>query len=142
MKIQLVHKFEDIVSIENLLEAWREFLRGKRGKRDVQEFQLRLMENILSLHADLMNGAYTHGSYEAFNINDPKPRSIHKATVRDRLVHHAIHRVLRAATKRRMVKRLRENSRKLESIISYRGLLRYGNTHKIHREVLGLSEYN
>ena len=32
MKIKLSHKFEDIVSIENLLEAWREFVRGKRNE--------------------------------------------------------------------------------------------------------------
>jgi retron-type reverse transcriptase len=37
---------------------------------------------------------YRHGSYEAFNVNDPKPRSIHKACVRDRLLHHAIYRKL------------------------------------------------
>ncbi|MBU6430773.1 MAG: group II intron reverse transcriptase domain-containing protein [Patescibacteria group bacterium] len=37
---------------------------------------------------------YRHGEYEAFSISDPKPRSIHKATVRDRLLHHAIYRVL------------------------------------------------
>lgn len=29
-----------------------------------------------------------------FSINDPKPRRIHKATVRDRLLHHALFRVL------------------------------------------------
>ena len=32
--------------------------------------------------------------YLAFNISDPKPRNIHKASVRDRLVHHAIYRIL------------------------------------------------
>jgi RNA-directed DNA polymerase len=86
--------FDDIASVENLLEAWREFLPGKRAKRDVQEFQLRLMDNILALHADLMNGSYRHGGYHAFNISDPKPRNIHKAAVRDRLLHHAIYRQL------------------------------------------------
>jgi hypothetical protein len=50
MKIQFAKKFEEIASVENLLEAWREFLPGKREKRDVQEFQLRLMDNILALH--------------------------------------------------------------------------------------------
>jgi len=87
-------KFEKIASMENLLEAWREFLPGKRGKRDVQEFQLHLMDNILSLRADLINGTYRHGGYQAFKISDPKPRDIHKACVRDRLVHHAIYRQL------------------------------------------------
>ncbi len=94
MKIQLSHKFEGIISIENLLEAWKEFIPGKRNKKDVQEFSLRLMDNILSLHSDLANWSYTHGGYQAFNICDPKPRNIHKAQVRDRLLHHAIYRIL------------------------------------------------
>ena len=94
MKIQLSHKFEDIISIDNLLLAWQEFLPGKRGRRDVQEFSMRLMDNILLLYEDLRNKTYRHGLYEAFNISDPKPRNIHKASVRDRLLHHAIYRIL------------------------------------------------
>ncbi|MFH0956105.1 MAG: reverse transcriptase/maturase family protein [Candidatus Falkowbacteria bacterium] len=94
MKTQLVHKFEDVISVENLLEAWKEFIRGKKHKRDVGEFSLRLMDNIMSLHNDLFNHTYKHGGYQAFKINDPKPRDIHKASVRDRLLHHAIYRIL------------------------------------------------
>ena len=94
MKTQLAHKFEEIISLENLLSAWQEFIKGKRNKKDVQEFSLRLMDNIFSLHHDLINHTYKHGGYQAFKINDPKPRDIHKATVRDRLLHHAIYRIL------------------------------------------------
>lgn len=94
MKIQLAHKFEEIISIENLLEAWKEFLVGKRKKPDVQEFNLNLFDNILQLHQELANHNYYHGSYHRFNICDPKPRIIHKASVRDRLLHHAIYRKL------------------------------------------------
>jgi len=94
MKIILNHKFEDIISVENLLEAWQEFLRGKRSKPDVQEFQLRLMDNIFDLHYSLKNNLYKHGGYQKFKINDPKPRTIHKASVRDRLLHHAVYRTL------------------------------------------------
>ncbi len=43
---------------------------------------------------DLANNTYRHDSYHAFNISDPKPRNIHKATVRDRLLHRAVYRVL------------------------------------------------
>jgi len=53
-----------------------------------------LMDNIFSLHSDLVNHSYIHGGYQAFKINDPKPRDIHKAAVRDRLLHHAIYRIL------------------------------------------------
>lgn len=80
--------------MENLLLAWQEFLSGKRGKSDVQEFGLNLMDNLFSLHRDLLNHTYRHGGYQAFNISDPKPRNIHKASVRDRLLHHAVYRIL------------------------------------------------
>lgn len=75
-----------------MLAAWREFLKGKRGKRDVREFQYRLADNLLALHAELKAKTYVHGGYYAFNISDPKPRNIHKALVRDRLLHHALYR--------------------------------------------------
>src|SRR4030042_2531086 len=94
MKTQLTHKFEDIISVENLLGAWEEFIKGKRNKEDVQEFSFRLMDNIVLLHDDLANFTYQHGGYKAFNICDPKPRNIHKASVRDRLLHHALYRKL------------------------------------------------
>lgn len=61
---------------------------------DVLEFQSHLMDNILKLHEDLQKGIYIHSTYTAFKISDPKPRDIHKATVRDRLLHHAIYRIL------------------------------------------------
>ncbi|MEK7115068.1 MAG: reverse transcriptase/maturase family protein [Patescibacteria group bacterium] len=91
---KFTHTFEDIISIENLLEAWREFVCGKRNRCDVQEFHFNLMDNIFSLHSDLANHTYKHGPYQGFSIWDPKPRSIHKASIRDRLVHHAVYRVL------------------------------------------------
>ena len=52
------------------------------------------MENILDLHNDLGDKSYKHGEYKSFNISDPKPRNIHKAAVRDRLLHHAVYRIL------------------------------------------------
>ena len=85
-------QYKDIIEIENLLLAWQEFLCDKRKKKDVIEFQLRLMINIFNLHHDLKQKIYKHGKYKAFKINDPKPRDIHKASVRYRLLHHAIYR--------------------------------------------------
>lgn len=74
--------------------AWEEFARGKRKKPDVQAFERDLSDNLLALHDELAGQTYRHGPYERFIIADPKPRVIHKASVRDRLVHHAVHRVL------------------------------------------------
>lgn len=92
--LKFVHTYESIISVENLLEAWKEFVRGKRQRADVQTFELHLMHNVLSLHRDLATKTYKHSPYEAFNISDPKPRNIHKASVRDRLLHHALYRNL------------------------------------------------
>jgi len=94
MRKKFIHTYNDIISVDNLLSAWKEFVKGKRSKKDVQEFQIRLMDNILELNRDLVALTYRHGEYKAFNINDPKPRNIHKALVRDRLLHHALYRIL------------------------------------------------
>lgn len=80
--------------MENLLLAWQEFVKGKRSRDDVQVFERDLMANIIALHNDLCAKTYKHSQYHAFNISDPKPRNIHKADVRDRLVHHAVYRSL------------------------------------------------
>lgn len=94
MKKLFDQPYEHIISIENLLEAWKEFVVGKKSRKDVQEFELNLMANVIALHQDLTSKTYKHSAYEAFNISDPKPRHIHKASVRDRLLHHAIYRRL------------------------------------------------
>ncbi len=52
------------------------------------------MYHIRRLHEELSEKTYVHGNYHAFTITDPKLRNIHKASVRDRLVHHAVHRKL------------------------------------------------
>ncbi len=93
-RIQFIHAYNDIISVENLLEGWNEFVKGKKKRKDVQMFQLHHMDRILDLHLDLKNRTYKHKGYEAFTISDPKPRNIHKASVRDRVLHRAIYRKL------------------------------------------------
>lgn len=89
------HKiFDRIISFDNLFLAWREFRRGKRNKSDVQEFEFNLEDNLFQLHYELKTKTYQHFHYTPFNICDPKPRKIHKAIVKDRVLHHAIFRIL------------------------------------------------
>ncbi|MFH2013528.1 MAG: reverse transcriptase domain-containing protein [Patescibacteria group bacterium] len=82
--------FNEAVSIGNLLNAWDKFKKGKRQKSDVQMFERNLEDNLFQLHQDLISKKYRHDEYIGFYIRDPKERHIHKATVRDRVVHHAI----------------------------------------------------
>jgi len=86
--------FAEIVNLENLFLAWREFRRGKRKKREVQEFEFNLEDNLFELHQKLANKTYRHSNYTSFYVRDPKLRHIHKATVRDRILHHAVFRIL------------------------------------------------
>lgn len=76
--------------MENLLLAWERFRRGKRAREDVMIFEHRLEDNLFAIHEELLSGVYRHGRYEPFTVNDPKQRTIHKAGVRDRVVHQAI----------------------------------------------------
>lgn len=84
------HLFDKTISIENLFQAWDEFKKGKRKKLDVARFELYLEDNIFALHQEISNRTYRHGEYHGFYITDPKVRHIHKASVRDRVVHHAL----------------------------------------------------
>jgi len=94
MHIRLNHKFEDFFSIDNFLLAHKAFIKGKVNKKDVLEFSFCLMDNLFQLYKDIASYKYEHEGYRAFKINDPKPRIIHKASVRDRILHRAVYRIL------------------------------------------------
>jgi len=80
--------------LENIFFAWQEFRKGKIRKPDVQEFDYSLEDNIFELHRELKTKTYRHSNYKSFHIQDPKLRRIHKACVKDRVLHHAIFRIL------------------------------------------------
>jgi RNA-directed DNA polymerase len=50
-------------------------------------------------------------------------------------IHFPYHKVLRTATKRRMLKNLKEKEGKEETVQSYLGLLKHGNTFKLKKKV-------
>ena len=104
--------FDKIISPLNLFMAWEVFKADKGKKPDVVRFEYHLEENIFQLHRELKNKTYQHGPYHGFYLHDPKQRHIHKATVRDRVLHHGIdflgyiifphYRLVRTKTRRRM----------------------------------------
>ena len=96
--------------MENLLEAWKEFKKGKKSKKDVQ---LKLI-----LHPDKVYIKTLASGVDFLGW-----------------VNFLDHRVLRTITKRRMFKRMQVNSN--ENVIqSYLGLLGHGNTKKLLLNVL------
>lgn len=86
--------FYDVISIENLFKAWREFCNGKRRKLDVAKFELNLENNIFTLHRELVSGIWRPEAYNVFYVQDPKLRIIHKASVRDRVLYQAVYQSL------------------------------------------------
>ena len=83
--------YSNLISIENLFQAWSEFRKGKSKRFDVQEFERHLEDNLFELQESLKNKTYRHGNYQSFYVNDPKQRHIHKAGVSDRVVHHLLY---------------------------------------------------
>src|SRR3989344_8785746 len=82
--------YERIISLENLFLVWTEFRKNKQKKPDIQKFEYFLEQNIFVLHRQLSSLTYRHGLYKKFHIYDPKYRIIHRAAVKDRLVHHLV----------------------------------------------------
>ncbi len=83
-----------LVSFENLYLAAHQVLRGKRQRASAALFFYDLERNLFTLQRDLESGAYRPGSYRSFWIREPKRRMISAAPFRDRVVHHAVVRVI------------------------------------------------
>ncbi len=79
-----------LVSFENLLAAYRKARLGKSRRPGVAEFGLHLETELLRLQRELQSGTYQPGEYRLFTIYDRKPRVIAAAPFRDRVVHHAV----------------------------------------------------
>lgn len=83
-----------LVSVENLIQAWSEFKKGKSKRIDVRIFERNLEDNLFNLQSELVRKTYKHSDYFAFYVHDPKRRHIHKASVRDRVLHHLLYKYL------------------------------------------------
>lgn len=94
MKKLFDKKYSEIITREAALNAWQEFVKGKKHKVDVGVFSVHFTKNIENLYLSLISKTYIHSTYHHFRINDPKPRDIHKATVADRIVHHLLYNAL------------------------------------------------
>lgn len=82
--------YNNLTTKENIFRGWREFLIGKKKKKDVKVFMNNFPENFANLCKILQDKTYQPGSYSSFYVRDPKLRLIHKATVIDRIVHHIV----------------------------------------------------
>ena len=86
--------WEMLTSLNNLFAAYHSAAKGKRNKPDVAGFEMNLEDNIFSLKEKLVGHTWRHGPYHSFYIHDPKKRLISAAGFEDRVIHHALCRVI------------------------------------------------
>jgi retron-type reverse transcriptase len=75
---------------EKLLIAWNKFSKGKKNRSDVEQIDFEIETILYSIATDIIQNTYQHGEYTKFIVCDPKERIIHKATVRDRIMHQYV----------------------------------------------------
>ena len=82
--------YQEIISEDNLYEAYIKARKGKIKKDYVQDFMKNLKTNLNILQTELLFHTYNPKQLENFTIRDPKTRKISKSDFRDRIVHHAL----------------------------------------------------
>ena len=86
--------FEKIYDFDNLWIAEAHACKGKKHRRNVQNFEENLVENLDKLSEELRTGTYKTSAYHTKTIYEPKERLIYILPYRDRVVQHAILNIL------------------------------------------------
>lgn len=96
--------FERVVATENLFAAARAAMRGKKRKGAAARCFAELEKVVFRLKAELESGGWTPGPAHYFEIHEPKRREVAAAPFRDRIVHHAVVRVLEPIFEKRFIR--------------------------------------
>jgi retron-type reverse transcriptase len=86
--------YQEIYSTKNLILAWRKARKGKTKRDYVIDFEKNIKFNLKALHYELKYQIYRPKPLVNFILRDPKTRKISKSDFRDRIVHHALVRVI------------------------------------------------
>jgi hypothetical protein len=86
--------YSKVYSLSNLVLAWKKARKHKTKKDYVINFERDLYPNLIKLHYELKNQTYNPRPLKTFILRDPKTRKISKADFRDRVVHHALVRII------------------------------------------------
>ena len=86
--------FDKIIEVTNFYESLNETARGKRSRYSCLKFLESKYSNIKALRESIIDGSYEPLPPSEFTILDPKPRNISAPRFRDRIVQHAIYRVI------------------------------------------------
>lgn len=97
------HLYEKVCDFENIYLAYRKARKGKRGRIQPAMFERVQDDELLAIQEELQTLSYKPGAYHSFFIHDPKKRLISAAPFRDRVVHHALCRVMEPIWEKRFI---------------------------------------
>ncbi|NJM43720.1 MAG: RNA-dependent DNA polymerase [Brachymonas sp.] len=86
--------FHTLTSFHHLFQSYQAAAKGKRGLPEVAHFELDLENHLLHIKEQLAQHKWAHKPYSSFEIHDPKRRLVSAAAFEDRVVHHALVRVI------------------------------------------------
>lgn len=84
------HLYDEIVSIENLRDAYKKTAKGKRNTVGYLRFKENKEANLYHIQQELIQQTYKVGPFRNFTIYEPKQRLISAVSFRDRLIQHAL----------------------------------------------------
>lgn len=96
--------FDLVVDYNNLLAAWNEVRLGKRMHVGVLRTERRLPVVLQRLQDALERGTYRPQPNRSFVVHDPKTRMIEAPHLHDRIVQHAVTRVVRDLIEPRLIR--------------------------------------
>jgi len=86
--------YEQIISHENVVQAYRSARLGKRFRNEVMLYTGNLEENLIEVCEDLADESYVIGKYREFIICEPKRRLVMALPFKDRVVQWAVYSVI------------------------------------------------
>lgn len=95
--------YDQITDFENLWQAFLAARKGKRYRNEVAQFSARLEENLIGIHNHLLWQTWRPGRAREFRVYEPKWRDIQAPPFADRIVHHALVRVVEPLFERRFI---------------------------------------
>jgi RNA-directed DNA polymerase len=81
---------EQVASPDNLREAFLRAAKGKSAKPDAIAFRASLMESLMQMREEILNGTMQLGRFSSFTIWEPKERRINAPAFPERVLHHAL----------------------------------------------------
>ena len=95
--------WSQITNFENLYNAYLDARRGKRLRPDVLRFSANIEEHLVNLQNHLLWKSWRPGKQREFIAREPKLRLIQAPPFADRVIHHALVRVIEPLFERKFI---------------------------------------